>query len=60
MTKQKTDYNKVPRKINPLDEANEILDKHVQPVAKGRVKKAGVGKWVGNVFFGEEGFRGGR
>lgn len=58
MTKQKTDYNKVPRKNNPLDEANEILDKHVQPVAKGRVKKAGVAKWVGNVFFGEEGFRG--
>ena len=54
MTKQTTDYNKVPRKTNALEEANELLDKHVQPVAKGRVKKPGVGKWLGNVFFGEE------
>lgn len=58
MTKQTTDYNKVPRKTNPLEEANELLDKHIQPVAKGHVKKPGVGKWIGNVFFGEEGFRG--
>ena len=54
----KTEYNKVKTKVKPLDEANEMMDKHIQPVAKGRVKKSGVGKWLGNVFFGEEGFRG--
>lgn len=54
----KTEYNKVKTKVKPLDEANDMMDKHIQPVAKGRVKKSGVGKWLGNVFFGEEGFRG--
>jgi len=54
----KTDYNKVKPKVKPLDEANEMMDKHIQPVVKAKVKKSGVGKWLGNVFFGEEGFRG--
>ena len=55
----KTDYNKVvQQKRVDLDDAGEALEKHIQPVAKGKVRKPGVGKWMSNVFFGEEGFRG--
>ena len=51
----KTDYNKVvQQKRVDLDDAGEALEKHIQPVAKGKVRKPGVGKWMSNVFFGEE------
>nr|DAU82611.1 MAG TPA: hypothetical protein [Caudoviricetes sp.] len=55
----KTDYNKVAQKKRvDVEDSGESLEKHIQPVAKGKVRKPGVGKWMSNVFFGEEGFRG--
>lgn len=55
----KTDYNKVAQKKRiEVEDSGEALEKHIQPVAKGKVRKPGVGKWMSNVFFGEEGFRG--
>ena len=57
MTKQ-TNYNKVKQKTRDVLSDQEDMGKHIEPVARGRVEKPGVGKWLNNVFFGEEGFRG--
>lgn len=53
----KTDYDKVKLRTANVGDT-ELEEKHIQPVAKGRIEKPGVGKWFSNVLFGEEGFRG--
>ena len=54
---KKTDYDKVKLRTSNIGD-NEISEKHIEPVAKGRIEKPGIGKWFSNVLFGEEGFRG--
>lgn len=54
---KKTDYDKVKLRTTKIGD-QELAEKHIQPVAKGRVEKPGVGKWFSHVLFGEEGFRG--
>ena len=54
---KKTDYDKVKLRTANVGD-HELEEKHIQPVAKGRIEKPGVGKWFSHVLFGEEGFRG--
>ena len=54
---KKTDYDKVKLRTSNIGD-NELTEKHIEPVAKGRIEKPGIGKWFSNVLFGEEGFRG--
>lgn len=54
---KKTDYDKVKLRTSNIGD-NELTEKHIEPVAKGRIEKPGIRKWFSNVLFGEEGFRG--